>query len=258
MSHSATVLNVLIASPSDVLNERETIAQALYAWNSLHSVEKRIVLLPIRWESHSAPAMGDRPQGIINEQVVKTCDVLIGAFWTRLGSSTGIEESGTVEEIKWFLKQKRPVMLYFSDAAIPQDRLDLSQIERLRTFRESIKDKGVQENYSSCQDLREKLLRHLTIIMRDMSVGPSVPQKTVIEANLAAQASSTTDQGIHLKNYTEKAFIVTGDTRSFKEGLHNAGGKWMKTKGGFFAWMFSKRRLREVAATLGVEPTLED
>ncbi len=57
---------------------------------------------------------GDRPQGIINNQVVRNCDMLIGAFWTRLGSPTGVEESGTVEEIKWFLKQQKPVMLYYS------------------------------------------------------------------------------------------------------------------------------------------------
>ena len=118
MPFSAQVLNVLIASPSDVASERDAIAQTLYEWNALNSEETGFVLLPVRWESHSAPAMGDRPQGIINNQVVRNCDMLIGAFWTRLGSVTGVEESGTVEEIKFFLKNNRPVMLYYSKAAV--------------------------------------------------------------------------------------------------------------------------------------------
>lgn len=112
MSYSATIFKVLIASPSDVPEERQAIASALHDWNSLHGEEQSKLLLPVMCETHSAPAMGDRPQAIINEKVVKSCDMLIGAFWTRLGSPTGVEESGTVEEIKWFLGQKEPVMLY--------------------------------------------------------------------------------------------------------------------------------------------------
>lgn len=83
---SATVFNVLIASPSDVPEEREAIARSLHEWNSLNSFETGKVLLPVMWESHSVPVMGGRPQAIINEQVVRDCDMLIGAFWTRLGS----------------------------------------------------------------------------------------------------------------------------------------------------------------------------
>lgn len=37
MSFSATVLNVLIASPSDVPEEREAITESLYEWNALNS-----------------------------------------------------------------------------------------------------------------------------------------------------------------------------------------------------------------------------
>src|SRR5436305_6584897 len=121
-----------------------------------------IVLLPVMWESHSARSMGDRPQGVINRQVVRACDMLIGSFWTRLGSPTGLEDSGTVEEIKWFLKTSKPVMLYYSNAAIPQDMLDLKQIESLNNFKASIKDKGLQDNYNNGNDLSQKLSRHLT------------------------------------------------------------------------------------------------
>ncbi len=91
-----------------------------------------VVLQPVMWETHSTPAMGDRPQGLINNQVVRGCDMLIGAFWTRIGSHTGLEESGTIEEIKWFLNNKKPVMLYFSKSPIDPYSVDLEQMKKLK------------------------------------------------------------------------------------------------------------------------------
>jgi hypothetical protein len=32
--------------------------------------------------------MGERPQQILNKQILATCDVLVGVFWTRLGTKT--------------------------------------------------------------------------------------------------------------------------------------------------------------------------
>jgi hypothetical protein len=73
MPYSAAVFSVLIASPSDVADEREAIATTLHEWNSLNSQATGYVLLPVMWQSHSAPAMGGGPQEIINKQVVRGC-----------------------------------------------------------------------------------------------------------------------------------------------------------------------------------------
>jgi hypothetical protein len=51
------------------------------------------------WEISATPAAGDRPQAIINRQVVDQADILVGAFWTRLGTPAGRALSGTVEEM---------------------------------------------------------------------------------------------------------------------------------------------------------------
>ncbi|MBZ3858280.1 hypothetical protein FG683_024010 [Salmonella enterica subsp. enterica serovar Senftenberg] len=169
-----------IASPSDVPEEREAITESLYEWNALNSQTTGFVLLPVRWESHSAPTMGDRPQGIINNQVVRNCDMLIGAFWTRLGSPTGVEESGTVEEIKWFLKQQKPVMLYYSKKQVDLDLIDTQQLEKLKEFKKSIRDKGIQEQYTNVDELKMKLSRQLTIVLREVSVNTVVDVKAVV------------------------------------------------------------------------------
>lgn len=262
MPFSATVFNVLIASPSDVPDERQTIAQSLQEWNTLHSQEQGKILLPVMWETHSHPAMGDRPQGLINEQVVRNCDILIGAFWTRIGSPTGVEESGTVEEVKWFLSQKKPVMLYFSKAPVDLDAVDLGQYQKLKDFKTSIRDKGIQEEYHSIAGLREKLSRQLTIVMREMSVGPVIDKRTVAAAKASLddlfapsteQHHETTEDAIWFEDYTEKSFLVRGNTIPFKAAIEEAGGKYIPARTGGKAWMFSKRKLEKVADIVGAE-----
>lgn len=262
MAYSATVFSVLIASPSDVNDEREAIAQTIHDWNALNSGETGKVLLPVRWESHSAPAMGDRPQGLINSQLVRDCDMLIGAFWTRLGSPTGVEDSGTVEEIKLFLRQQKPVMLYYSKKPVDMDEADLDQVQKLKEFKKSIRDKGIQEQYSTVDELKQKLMRQLTIVMRGISVGTQVNAKVVKEAQedqsptLNTTKEKDVTSAIELLDYTEKAFVVVGDTTKYKDQLSSLNGKWMKMKTGGFGWMFSKKRLDEVAQIFGHPPTL--
>lgn len=266
MPFPANVYSVLIASPSDVAEERVAIAQSLHDWNALNSKLTGKVLLPVMWETHSAPEMGERPQELINERVVRNCDMLIGAFWQRLGSPTGIEASGTVEEIKWFLKEKRPVMLYFSDKDIQINQIDTKQLDALNEFQTSIRNKGLQENYIGVDDLKNKLSRHLTIIMRDMDDSP------VLNRNLAKKAISSSEEkneqnqkpvestptntnSVVIMTYSEKAIIVKGDTAPYRDKLKEINGRWNKTQSG---WIFSKKRIDDVAGILGIEPVTTD
>jgi hypothetical protein len=265
MPFSSTVFSVLIASPSDVPNERSAIAESLHEWNSLNASDTSIVLLPVMWESHSAPYMGDRPQAIINEQVVRNCDMIIGAFWTRLGSPTGIEDSGTVEEIKWFLKQKKPVMLYFSKAAVNVDEIDTSQLEKLKDFKKSIRDQGIQTQYSSVGELKQLLSRHLTIIVKGMTVGPIVNAQVVRAAKASTKLEklesepeySMQEDRIRLVDYTDKAFVVLGNSLPYKDALSSLGGRWISIRTGGKAWMYSKKHVEAVAKALRIGPVLE-
>ena len=55
MAYQATVYNVMIASPSDILEEREVIRQVIDRWNTIHSENQKVVLLPVAWETHAIP-----------------------------------------------------------------------------------------------------------------------------------------------------------------------------------------------------------
>src|SRR5215217_949238 len=90
----------MLASPGDVGDEREIIRQVIHEWNAVHFPREKAVLMPIGWETHSSPELGGRPQGMINERLLKHCDLLVGILSTRLGTPTGEAASGTVEEIE--------------------------------------------------------------------------------------------------------------------------------------------------------------
>jgi len=113
------------------------------------------------WETHLFQEMSGRPKVILNIQIAKDCDILIGAFWTRIGTVTGFAESGTIEEIKEFQKAGKPVMIYFSSVPVVQSSIDRKQYEKLMKFMDECLKQGLVERYDSIPDFREKLSRQL-------------------------------------------------------------------------------------------------
>lgn len=163
MSYSAKAFNVMIASPGDVASERSIIRDVIYEWNAVHSNTRKIVLLPIGWESHSSPEMGGSAQTIINGQILDKCDLLVGVFWTRIGTATDDYASGTVEEIEKHIETGKPAMLYFSSQPVAMDTVDLEQIVKLNEFKKSCQGRGLYETYDSHSDFKTKFYRHLQL-----------------------------------------------------------------------------------------------
>jgi hypothetical protein len=168
MPFDARVFQIFIASPGDVSEERGIATEVIQRWNDLNAREKSLVSLPLRWETHSSPELGARPQAVINRQVLEQCDLLIGIFWTRLGTPTGESQSGTVEEIEQAGKSGKPIMLYFSNAMVNPDTIDLDEYRRLKEFRNKTYPQGLVETYGSLTEFRDKLSGQLSIKVRDL------------------------------------------------------------------------------------------
>jgi len=143
MTFPAQVFRVFIASPSDLPEERDAATDVINAWNAQHAAAEGIVLLPVRWETHARPQSAIRPQQAINDQLVAKCDILLGMFWTRIGTSTGIAESGTLEEIDQFVAASKPALLYFSRRPIDPTKIDAKQHAKLKTFRKQTLTKAL-------------------------------------------------------------------------------------------------------------------
>jgi hypothetical protein len=168
MAYDCRVYRVLIASPSDVEAEREIAVRVIQEWNDLYSYSRKVALLPLRWETHTAPEYGTRPQEVINRTIVDQCDLLVGIFWTRVGLPTGVAESGTLEEIERVGNAGKPIMLYFSRVEIDPDKIDLIQIEKLKQFKEKTYPKGLIENYKTIIEFRDKFAKQLELRLRDL------------------------------------------------------------------------------------------
>jgi len=61
MAFDAKVFRILIASPGDVNDERDLIPEIIEEWNAVNAIHTKVVLMPVKWETHSAPMLGDRP-----------------------------------------------------------------------------------------------------------------------------------------------------------------------------------------------------
>ena len=200
MSYKADVIEVMIASPSDVGAERAIVRDVILEWNAVNSKDRGILLQPVGWESHSAPAMGDRPQEIINKQILKDCDLLIAVFWTKFGTPTGKANSGTAEEIDEHLASGKPALIYFSAEPVVPDSIDSEQYKALKAFEREKMSQGLFARYNSKTEFREKLVRQLaqTIIREfgrsdDSSAGGlseqvlTMPPRSRIELSVAGR-----------------------------------------------------------------------
>lgn len=163
MGYKASVFKVMIASPGDVSAERGIVREILGEWNVIHSEKSSIVLLPVGWETHSTPEMGGSPQSIINRTVLKECDLLVGIFWTRVGTATENYVSGTVEEIERHITANKPAMLYFSSAPVVPESVDPDQYRSLKEFKDGCKARGLLESYANLQDFRSKFSRQIQL-----------------------------------------------------------------------------------------------
>jgi hypothetical protein len=207
MTYRANVYRVMLASPSDVKEERIEFSRVLETWNALHSLHERAVILPVKWETHSTPEMGDRPQEIINNQLIRDSDILVGVFWTRLGTPTGKAASGSVEEVEEFCQQGKPVLLYFSSAPVVADSINIKQYETLKEFREKCFQEGLVSTYNSVEEFRDLLSRHLLDTVRRLQgkkAATSVPTREIPDVG-------TQDRGSRVKVDVQHSITFSSD-----------------------------------------------
>jgi tetratricopeptide (TPR) repeat protein len=143
-------------------------------------MERRCQLSLWRWEANSRPGMDlAGPQGLIDRLMnIEAADVVVGVFWKRFGTPTGIAGSGTEHELRraWAAWQEhgRPeVMVYFRDSAYADmSDEDLEQRRRLREFRKALPEEQMWRKYRNVADFERLLREHLTRYILDRIAEP--------------------------------------------------------------------------------------
>ena len=196
MAFPATVYRIMLASPSDVASERTIVREVLAEWNAANAERRGLVILPVGWEVDVAPEMGEAPQSIIDKRILTEADLVIGIFWTRIGTPTARYASGAVEEIEEHVTAGKPTMLYFSTAPAAPDAIDGTQYAGLKAFRESCQSRGLYETYATLEEFRRDLSRQLQIRMNeapfqgmsDAGAAPSTKGTSPGPAELSSEA----------------------------------------------------------------------
>jgi hypothetical protein len=163
MPFAANVLNVMIASPGDVEQERTIVSEELHAWNDVNASSRRLVLRPVKWETHSTPEIGEHAQTIINRDILNDADIVIAIFWTRIGTPTEDYESGTVEEIKLHAAAHKIAKVYFSSVPVLPESLNNDQYEQVKAFKSWCQSHGLYAGYRSLDQFRRDVRRHLEL-----------------------------------------------------------------------------------------------
>jgi len=169
--YQANVYRIMIASPSDIQEEIKGAFSVLNHWNDLHSEKNKMVLLPLHWSISSFPAAGEHPQKLLDKQVVEKSDLLVCIFGAKLGTPTDTEISGTVEEIKEHRKAGKDVMVFFKLSIDNITSVDPEQLQKIKDFKENIKNDVLWCEFSDANDFKQKLSDKLQLYINDNWIG---------------------------------------------------------------------------------------
>lgn len=117
MQHDTILINIMISSPSDAKDEQKDFHNVLQRYNHVNAGTHKIVLMPLSGKSSGLINNYDisQPQDVIDLGVVDKADILVVVLKGKMGTPTINFRSGTEQEIKRHIKNKKPFFLYYSD-----------------------------------------------------------------------------------------------------------------------------------------------
>lgn len=202
MPRLETVLQVFVASPSDVLDEREILESVIVELNRTWANTLGIRLDMVRWETATHPAIGCDPQSVVNSQIGDEYDIFIGILWGRIGTQTPRSESGTVEEFERVYSRWKAnpdaveIMFYFKDAAIRPSETDGRQIDQVLAFKQSLGEKGgLYWTFDGAENFESLVRAHLSAVAQrwgqkeSVSIGDSSSNQSPAKTPLAGAGS---------------------------------------------------------------------
>ncbi len=177
MARRLKLLQVFVASPSDVTEERNIVDEVIRDINTLLVSTADVRLELLRWEEHTRPAVGDSAQAIVNEQIGDDYDIFIGIMWGRFGTPTDVADSGTEEEFRRAYDRFKnnessvEILFYFKQAAIAPRDIDLEQLGKVKEFRDNLPaDHGaLYWEFESTDEFRTKVHLHLSQLAHKLS-----------------------------------------------------------------------------------------
>lgn len=165
---NANCYNIMIVSPSDVVDERKIIKKAIYRWNEINSKTRKIVLLVSGWDINAHPDSGTHPQTSLNQQILKEADFVIAVFWNKIGTPTEEYPSGSIEEIMRHMAEGKKAFIYFSNRPVQRHQIDEEQSKKLDAFKEKIHKQAFYKEFSTLEELKSILNDDIQLISNEL------------------------------------------------------------------------------------------
>jgi AAA domain len=170
------LIKVFVASPGDVEEERKAVEPVVAEINQTIADRLGCVLKVVKWETDVYP--GTSPGGaqpVIDSQIdVEDMDLVIGIFWRRFGTDTGLGLSGSAHEIQRAVEAsirhrgKPHVMIYFSDRPVRIASVaEAEQQRKVLELRDRLKDRVLTFPYEQVQQFKDLVRQHLASFLQD-------------------------------------------------------------------------------------------
>lgn len=234
MAFPVLMVQVLVAAPGDTEGARRVVRQALEDWNALNGEATGVAFQPIMWERDGVPEPADLARADLDRHLVEKADVIVGTFWTRLGTADGDRPSTTAEQILCAIAAGTPALVYFATQPVLPDAVDEDEYARLRAFRERLQDRALADTYDTEAELARKLAKHLTTLARESfcpkAPGPVVPgtvvaspvslPHAVLSGSIQAEREvAGVDEGGSPRYRTRHRFVVVNEGEAAAENV---------------------------------------
>jgi hypothetical protein len=169
------VLKIFLASPGDVVRERNYVREVIDEINLTIAPSKGVRLEVVRSEENVFP--GYNPEGgqaVLNAQIANMEEyaLFVGIMWNRVGTPTPRAESGTVEEferaIVAFERKKQPhIWFYFRQSAAQLNTgEELEQRRQVLEFKKKVQRNALTHEYKNPSGFRDRFRKDILLWLK--------------------------------------------------------------------------------------------
>lgn len=239
MAKEKKCYKVVIASPSDVSEERKITVEAIRLTNSIFK-DSDVLLESYMWETDAFPSFHpEGPQGVIDKALnIENSDIFIGLFYLRFGTPTQSSESGTIHEIKQAIdafenKGTPEVKLFFKKPTnsvlnkLNED--EFNQYRKVKDFQKEMYSKGIIGDFKKLDEFKDKLILDLTkflliksgIVPREEKELKKETIKVEDEIKFAKAIGSNRKLILNLENYNLSNLDYLRGSTIYHEEVHD-------------------------------------
>src|SRR5262245_39729225 len=141
------VIKILVASPGDTKNERESCVRIFEELNQGIGDKHSFVIEKRMWEYDTRPGIGEYSQAVVSEQLGNDYHLFVGILNNKFGTKTKKAGSGTEEEFnnaysRIVSKEKVEIMFYFNDEPVKKSDLNTEELNKINAFKKKVSELG--------------------------------------------------------------------------------------------------------------------